>query len=160
MYDNLPATALGALRLLASTQTQIDVFSDQLIAAVKEEGANPLEILVQLRAMEKVSARVIKEIMDNAVTMIDRSNGKYELSGNLIERAEAGTRYDFTVCGDYIWEQRKSISDAAQTQLKEREDFLKSLKEPIQILVEETGELQLVRPPLRTSKTIVKVEIK
>lgn len=156
----LPSTALGALKLLASTQTQVDIFSDQLIAAVKEEGANPLEILVQLRAMEKVSTRVIKEIMENAVTMIDRYNGKFELAGNLIERAETGTKYNFEHCGDYVWEQRKSIAESALRQLKEREDFLKSLKEPIQILVEETGELQTVRPPLKTSTTGVKVSIR
>lgn len=158
--DQLPSSALGALKLLASTQTQVDIFSDQLIAAVKEEGANPLEILVQLRAMEKVSARVIKEIMENAVTLIDRYNGKFELAGNLIERAETGTKYNFEVCNDSVWEQRKSISESAQRQLKEREDFLKSLKEPIQILVEETGELATVRPPLRTSTTGVKVSIR
>ena len=116
--------------MLATTQTQIDIFSDSLIASVKEDGANPLEIIAQLRAMEKVSGRVIKEIMENAVTMIDRYNGKFELAGNLIERAEFGTKYNFEVCGDYVWEQRKSIVEAAQGQLKEREDFLKSLKEP------------------------------
>lgn len=158
--DQLPSTALGALRMLASTQTQVDIFSDQLIASVKEDGANPLEIIAQLRAMEKVSARVIKEIMENAVTMIDRYNGKFELAGNLIERAEVGTKYNFEVCGDYVWEQRKSIFESAQRQLKEREEFLKSLKEPIKLVVEETGELQTVRPPLRTSSTGVKVTIR
>lgn len=158
--DQMPTTALGALKLMASTQSQVDVFSDQLINAVKYEGANPLEILIQLRAFEKVSGRVIKEIMENAVTQIDRYNGKTELLGNVLERGETGIKYNFEHCGDYVWEQRKSISEAADRQLKEREEFLKALKEPIQILVEETGELQTVRPPLRTSTTSVKVTIK
>lgn len=158
--DYLPTSALGTIKLLASTQTQVDVFSDQLINAVKYEGANPLEILIQLRAFEKVSGRVIKEIMENAVTQIDRYNGKTELFGNALERGEVGVKYDFSHCGDYIWEQRKSIAEAADRQLKEREEFLKALREPIQILVEETGELATVRPPLRTSTTSVKVTIK
>lgn len=160
MYDNLPSSALGTLRLFASTQTEVDRFSDQLIASVKEEGANPIEILVQLRAFEKVTGRVIKEIMDNAITEIDKNNGAMTFAGNNLQRTEAGVSYDFKHSGDSVWEARKAIFDAAQSQLKEREEFLKSLKEPIRILVEETGELQLVRPPLRTSKTIVKVEIK
>lgn len=158
--EGLPTSALGTLKLLASTQTQIDVFSDQLINAVKYDGANPLEILIQLRAFEKMATRVIKEIMDNSVTLIDRYNGNTELFGNKLERAETGIKYDFKVCGDAVWEQRKSISESADRQLKEREDFLKALKEPIQILVEETGELATVRPPLRTSTTSVKVTIR
>lgn len=158
--NEMPSTALGALKLLASTQSQIDVFSDQLIQAVKYEGADPLEILVQLRAFEKVSGRVIKEIMENAVTQIDRYNGRTELLGNALERMETGVKYHFENCGDYVWEQRKSISEAADLQLKEREKFLMALREPIQILVEETGELQTVRPPQRTSSTGVKVLIR
>jgi len=158
--DNLPSTALGALKLLASTQTQVDVFSDQLIAAVKEEGANPLEILVQLRAMEKVSARVIKEIMENAVTMIDRYNGRFELSGNLIERAEVGTTYDYSKTGDIILERRVAIRDAADSLVKERESFLRSLKEKITLVDEESGEIYVVSPPIKKSKTGVKVTIR
>ncbi len=58
--DNLPSTALGTIRLLTTTQTHVDVFSDGLIQSVKSGEANPLEVLVTLKAFEKVIERTLK----------------------------------------------------------------------------------------------------
>jgi len=67
-----PSSAIGVVRLFPSTQTQIDVFSDNIIESVKKGEASPLETLVLLKALEKASDRIMKEIRDNVITAAEK----------------------------------------------------------------------------------------
>lgn len=159
--NTLPTTAIGTAKLLPATQTQIDVFSDQLIESVRQGEVNPLEVLVTLKAFEKMSDRVLKEIRDNFVTESEKHPERiFEFAGNKIEKAEVGTKYNYSICGDPVYNQRLKISQQAQEQLKEREDFLKTLKEPITLVDEGTGEIATIIPPSKTSTTSLKVTIR
>jgi hypothetical protein len=50
--------------------------------------------------------------------------------------------------------------DLLKEKVKHRETFLKALKEPLSIIDEETGDLQRVHPPKKSSSTTVKVTFK
>lgn len=159
--NELPTTAIGALRLLANTQVQVDVMSDGIIESVRQGDANPLEVLVSLKAFEKVSDRVLKEILDNFVTEANKYAEKsFEFAGNKIEKAEVGTKYDYSICNDPVYNHRLEISKKANEQLKEREEFLKALKEQVTIVDEGTGEIVTITPPFKTSTTSLKVTIR
>lgn len=159
--NELPDNALSTLRLLASTQMEVDAFSDQLIQSVKSGATNPLEILVMLRAFEKVSERVIKEIMCNVLTEADKYPGQsFEYRGNKIEKAEVGVKYDYDACGDTVYEQRQSALKAAEALVKERTDFLRALKQPMTVVDEDNGEVVTIRPPLKKATQSVKVSIR
>lgn len=159
--NELPTTAIGAARLLPTTQTQIDVFSDQVIESVRQGEANPLEVLVILKAFEKATERILKEVRDNFVREADKHPERiFEFNGVKMEKAEVGTKYNYSICNDPIYNRRKEISEAANQQVKEREDFLKSLKDPITIVDEETGESVKIIPPIKTSTTSIKVTIR
>lgn len=155
-----PTTAMSALRMMATTQAQVDVFSDQLIQSVREGEVNPLEVLVQLKAIEKVSERVIKEIRHNFLTEADKYQGTtFEFNGNKIEKAEVGTKYDFTVCKDQEWEQFAAQEQMWATRRKEREVFLKAVKGSLDIVTGD-GEAVTIHPPTKTSTTSLKVSIR
>lgn len=161
MNDQLPNTAIGTLRLFATTQTQVDVFSDQLIQSVQNGEVNPIEILVQLKAFEKVSERVMKEIKPNVL----REAGKYpgssfEFNGNKIEKAELGTKYNYDTCNDPVYKQLMEEGKALSEKIKAREAFLKSLPGQTTIVDDGSGEVITLSPPLKTSAYGVKVSIK
>lgn len=159
-YYNGPSSALSVVRLLASTQTQIDVFSDQLIDSVKQGEANPIEVLVQLKAMEKVIGRVLKEIQPNFVTESEKHPEKsFEFNGAKIEKAEVGTSYDFSVCRDVEFERLETDFNTAKARLDERKEFLKAIKKPLP-MVNEDGEAVTIYPPNKTSTTSLRVTIK
>lgn len=159
--NNLPETPVSALRLLATTQAQVDSFSDGLIRSVKDGEVNPLEILVMLRAFEKVTKRVLSEIDKNYLDEADKyPEKKFELYGASIEKAEMGVSYDYSVCADPIYEERESAMNAAKTLLDERKEFLKALREPVTIVHEATGEVITIRPPVKKSTSGLKVSIK
>jgi len=154
-------TPIGAARLLPITQTQVDVFSDGVIESVKQGDANPLEVLTILKAFEKASERILKEIRDNFVTESEKYSERiFEFNGAKIEKAEVGTKYNYSICGDPIYNRRLEVSNEAGKLVKEREEFLKALKEPMTFVDESTGEVVKIIPPLKTSTTSLKVSIR
>lgn len=151
---------MGALRSLATTQVQCDVFSDQLIQSVQSGEVSSIEVLVQFKGMEKVIERVTKEIRPNLLAEADKYPGtSFEYNGNKIEKAEVGTKYDFTVCQDQEWEKFAAQEQMWATRRKEREAFLKAIKGSLDIITED-GEAATIYPPKKTSTTSLKVSIR
>lgn len=154
---------MGALRSLATTSTQVDVFSDQLIQSVKSGEVSPLEVLIQLRAFEKVSERVLKEIRDNILTAAEKYEGSsFEMFGAKLDKSEAGTKYDYAATGDPIWEQLDAAANTAIERRKEREAFLRTIKagDIVKAVDPESGEEVTLKPAPKTSTSIVKVSIR
>lgn len=159
--NDLPSNAIGAARMMPTTQTQIDVFSDQMIESVKSGEASGLEVLMIFKSLEKASERVLKSIKDNILSEAEKYPEKtFEFHGAKLTKTEVGVTYDFKVCGDPVHDQRESIMNAAKNLLDERKEFLKSLKEPITVVDEGSGEVVTIRPPFKKSTSTVTVSIK
>lgn len=153
-----PNTPMSALRLMPSKASEVAVFSKGIIEAVKLGNANPLEVLVMLRSLEAVSELVREEIEGNVLTEAEKhSEKKFEAFGALLEKTELATKYNYAKSGDIEWERLKTDADTAKSRLNERETFLKTLKEPLVTVNEETGEVYKVYPPFKTSKSGVRV---
>lgn len=159
--EQLPQTATEYLTLGPSTQTSIDVFSDGVIESVQSGEINPLTVLIQLRAIQKASERILKEIHPNLMREADNYPGnEFEFAGNKVTKTEHGTRYDYSNCGDPIYYQRFAILQEAQKQLKEREEFLKAVKANFSLLDEGTGEVSIIQPPTKKSTSGLNVSIR
>lgn len=159
--NDLPTTAIGTARLLPTTQTQIDIFSDLMIESVKNGEINPIEVLVIIKSFERAGERILKEIRENYVKEADKYPEKsFEMFGAKIEKAEVGVSYDYSTSNDPIYFRRLDIADRANTDLEQRKAFLNMLKEPITIVDEGTGEIVEIKPPLKKSTSSVKVTIR
>jgi hypothetical protein len=159
--DNSPGSPTSLLNLLASTSTQIDYFSDSIIQEVKEGNASALKVLVQLKAMEIATKRIRTEIKDNVLTESDKYPGdKFNFLGNELSKGDVHTEYDYSKCGDTEWELLQVEVQQATERLKERETFLKALKEPIVMADTLTGEMVTVSPPIKKSTPGVKISIR
>lgn len=157
----LPDSAMGALRIMPSTTSEVARFAHQIIKSVQNGDANPLEVLVMLRALELLSKEVIEQIEENIVTAAEKySEKKFEVFGAVVEKSENGTRYNYLQTGDVEYERLHAEAKTANERLKAREEFLKALKEPLTAVVEETGEVYKINPPFKTSKSGVKVYLK
>lgn len=159
--EQLPQNPTELLTLMASTSTQIDVFSDGVIESVQRGEINPLTVLIQLRAMQKATDRILKEIQPNLMSEADKyPEREFEFMGNKISKTEHGTKYDYSNCGDPVYQQRLKIAQEADAQLKERENFLKAVKAPFSLLDEGTGEVSVISPPTKKSTSGLNVSIK
>lgn len=156
-----PQNPRELLTLMASTATQIDVFSDGVIESVKGGEINPLTVLIQLRAMEQASKRILKEIAPELLNEADKYPGRdFEYAGNKVTKAEHGTKYDYSNTGDPVRQRLFMAAEEANYNLKERENFLKALTKPMTFVDEETGEAVTIKPPTKTSTSGLNVSIR
>ena len=157
----LPSSAIGTLRLMPAKSDQIAIFSRQLIESVKNGDTNPLELLVILRALESVSKVVRDEIHENIMTAADKYSEKtIEAFGAKIEKREVNTRYNYASAKDVEWERMDAEIKSLTDRIKEREKFLRALKEPMTVVDKETGEVTEIHPPMKTSESGLAVYLK
>jgi hypothetical protein len=156
--NQLPDTAASALSLMPSTASEVARFSKQLIESVKSGNSNPLELVVQLHALTKVYELVREEIEENILKEAEKYPEKViERYGARIEKAEVAVKYDYSTSRDPVWESLASEAMMYNERKKERETFLKALTEPFTMLNKDTGELDEIRPPVKTSKSGIKI---
>lgn len=159
--DNSPNSPTSLLFLMASTSTQIDVFSDGVINAVKNGEESALKVLIQLKAMELATERIKKEIRDNYLTEAEKYSGsEFEFLGNKIVKGDVKTEYDFTSCGDPTYQRLETEFDNAKNKLEERKAFLKTIKSPTPIGDTVTGELTTVNPAIKRTTAGLKISIR
>lgn len=159
--NELPSSAIGAARMLPTTQTQIDVFSDQIIESVRQGEVNPIEVLILMKAFEKAQKRILEEIRENYVNEASKyPEPSFEFNGTKIEKAELGTMYNYAVCDDTVLERLEVDFNTAKEKLDERKKFLQALKQPLTAVDELTGEVVKINPPVKKSTSGLKVFIK
>jgi hypothetical protein len=156
-----PSSPRELLTMMASTSTQIDVFSDGVIQSVKEGEINPLTVLIQLRAMEQASQRILKEIHENIMSEANKYPGKsFEFMGNQVTKAEHGTKYDYSACNDPILADLLEDQQIIDAKVKDRQDRLKAQTTPETMINHKTGEVVTINPPVKKSKSGLNVSIK
>lgn len=157
----MPTSAMSMLRLMPSKASEVASFVRQVVNCVKNGDVNPLEVLVMLRAVEAAAEEIREEIQENVVRESDKySEKKFEQYGAIIEKSEVGTKYNYKRSGDTEWERLHSEVETLKARLSERESFLKSLKDPLVVVDQMTGEVVTINPPLKTSKAGVRVYIR
>lgn len=159
--NQLPDNPMSALRLMPSKTKEIAVFVHGIVKSVKEGYANPLEVLTMLRALEHVSREVREEIQENINTEADKySEKKFEAFGAIIERCDVKTEYDYASSRDVEWEDLNTQILTLTEKRKEREAFLRALKQPVTAVNEQTGEEYTMRPPIKRTTPGVKIYLK
>ena len=156
--ENEQMTVTSVVNLLPSNKEQVEVFSQGIKDAILNGDVNPLDILVQLKMIEKT----LEVLTDKEVEQeILREAGKYhkdelaEYRGCKLEVKEVGVKYDYTVCDDdeieRLYKEKKSLDE----RIKNRETFLKSINGTV---FNESG--VEIRKPVKKSTTKVSVTIK
>lgn len=149
-------TANSVMELLPDNRARSEKFASLLIGAAKDGEVNPLKLYVQLKyAIESLEAAK-EAILENALNERDKyPEKKLDLFGCVIEKVEAGSKYDFSTCNDGTYMCILDKFGAVQKEKKEREDYLKKIPQGASILIEETGEV--IQAPVKSSKTTLKI---
>lgn len=123
-----------------------------------EETYKQLKDMTDLEGKNTFTSLVRDEILRNSNDG-KGCNSKY---GTAFEITEAGTKYDYSVCGDPVWNRLTSEAKAIKEKLAERETYLKTIKRltPVgNIIDEDTSELHEnveLYPPIKTSTSTFK----
>jgi len=122
---------------------------------------NPEELAIRVKWMEEY----IKEAKEAIRPHVLDSIGKYSKGediiryGSRIEAMEAGARYDYSGCGDVVWEAMQLAKKGHDELIKQREKFLQSIKGQQTLVDDATGEIYTVFPPKKTSTSTYKVTL-
>lgn len=161
---NLSASEL--VQQVPLSKQGIQAFARTVIEDVEEGRINPLRLKLYIKAMEATIAYIQKGDaampgIDEAVRNEAEKHGKsFEMAGVKVELAEVGTKYDYSDCGDTVYERMQAELTALQEKIKQRETLLKAITDPISMNDEKTGEVLTVRAPLKSSTSSVKITFK
>jgi hypothetical protein len=129
---------------------------------VLEQG-NPLSIVEKIAAWRLFFKNVEEDfrLEDYVLEELNKTQGKVTLaSGTKIERMEAGTKYIFTNCNDSELHRLEWAAEAAANAVKDRKEFLKKVpKEGMTVVNGETGEVETIYPPIKSSISTYKVTL-
>ena len=153
--------AISTLKYFNTSKVGINSFVDKVVSEVEGGLINPLDLVIYLRSIEKsvdgINGRVKQMILDEADKYSEKT---FEYKGALISKEELGVKYDYENCEDLIWNKLDSEIKDLMERKKDREAFLKTIKDSIGYTDTETGETWKVNPPIKRSTSGIKVTIK
>ena len=146
------------IQLLRETATPA-VLAQNAIQAVLEGEVDPITAHINVSKMELAikQFKTDERVRDVTLRELWKYGKKQSFGDCTLEEAEAGTRYDYSECGDSRLEELYAMRQALDADIKEREAFLKSIP-PSGVADVETGEV--VYPPAKSSKTIIRTTFK
>lgn len=148
------------MALMPSTKNQIKSFVHKTVTELKDGYSNPLSYYIQLKAVETTIKDLLanKDVREMVSTEAKKYGKSFDLHGVKIEYSEnISPKYDYSVCGDIVWDEMQMELKALQEKIKVRETFLKAIPENSTIM-DENG-VQLL-PPTKTASEGIKVTLK
>lgn len=134
----------------------IKSLANTAIDAVVSGNINPVDAYISVSRMES-AIEIFKKntrVRDMVIAELERDGGKEKFSDGLVEVCETGVKYDYTSSGDSKLDEMYATMETLKANIKERENFLKSIPSG-GIVDPETGEV--LHRPSKTSKTSVKI---
>lgn len=133
-------------------------FGQDLAALVREGHIDPIEVRVKMKAWEKAFKAAESAIAPEVEREAAKHGKAFDFMGAKCEWIPTYTAYDYAK--DVTWNNFKEKVEQATAKQKEREAFLKTVKEPFQQLDPDTGELITVTPPIKTQREGLRITIK
>ena len=149
--------ALSTLSSLPENREQLKTFKESLKTAILSGVKDGLEV----KKMHKILEEILKTFKDpEVVEMIGLEADKYhektfEYIGAKFQKRNT-TKYDFTACCDSEYVQATMALELAKKNLKAREEFLKTIKEPF--INKDTGEI--INPPAKYTNETISITLK
>ncbi|MGB9697716.1 MAG: hypothetical protein ACPL2D_10610 [Ignavibacteria bacterium] len=151
--------AISQFTYLPQSKKERQLFCDMVENEILSGNRNPLEVEIMLKNLEETIKEIrkrprIKEaVLHEAEKYVEKT---FELMGCRITKT-GKTDYDYSVCGDPIWDDLKQQFDLIKEKMKNREDFLKTLQYNSAV-DPNTG--VVLNPPAKTYTEYLKIELK
>jgi len=131
-----------------------------LATRIIESGAiDSLDLQIRMKRAQTFLQELEKAMEEHVLAEAEMQDGKeFEKDGAKISIREVGVKYNYDT--DERWKYLKSLENDCAERRKEHENLLRSLKERLQVIDEETGEVREHKPVGKTSKTKAVITIK
>ena len=152
--------AISTITNFTTSKDGITKFVNQCVNEIEAGLIDPLHMSIYLKTMEKIVEGIQAKIKASALSEAEKYGKSFDFRGAKIELTELGTKYEFKNCNDVVWDSlNKQITELTEKR-KEREAMLKTVKDSMTLVDEESGETWKVHPPIKTSTSGIKITIK
>jgi len=150
MSNKNESVSMDIMSLLTMDKADISELISDKIEAISDGWIDPVDLFIYSKKLEyltKTLVDAVKEKVDPSIFGKDYVKHGVELSEGM-----TGVKYDFSKCGDIEFQSLSSEANKIDAKLKERQDFLKGIKSPLEVVNPETGETYTINPPTKTGK--------
>lgn len=157
-------TTTSILSLFETSKEQRQSFALSIVGALESGEVDPLKIHLQVKCMEDIikllnSNTIYKKSILEAAEKYGQKS--FDFMNSKVEIKEVGVKYDYSKCGDSVYEMLEQKATSIGDDLKKREIFLKTVPpKGIPIVDELTGEMITIYPPAKSSTTSVAITLK
>lgn len=160
IYDMQPSSPMGVLEQFSTSKEGITLFASKVINEVEEGKADPLKVKLFCKTLTEIADKIDKATKSQQNTEAAKYGSKpFAFAGAELHLTSVKTEYDYSQCGDQALEILYDQLDQLKKMVTARENFLKALTEPTNI-IDEDGQVYTVVPPLKKQTEGVKVSIK
>ena len=148
-----------------TTITQpVSHYVNSMIEAVENGEISPMDLYVNLKKAGKIIDSVLdSETVKESVTREYHKYGTREVDykGVTLVQSETGVKFDYSGCQDRVITELELMKKELDEKIKARHKYLKNLPpEGVTIVDEETGEVNTLYPPSRSSLTTIKATVR
>src|SRR6478609_10204162 len=144
-------TPMSVLELFSTSKESIKLFGDGIIDRVKEGHADPLRVAALTRSMEAIAKYVNDNLKDNQKTEAQKYGDKpFMLHGCEMQYTTVKSEFDYASCNDPLWNELNETLDKVQIQMKQRQEWLKTMGKPEDIRHDD--ELVTIYPPMKKTQ--------
>lgn len=149
---------LKIIKQLPATKEEIGLFAERINQALDDGSINPLELLKYFKAIEKLN-EAVKPMLDR---MALKEAEKYpektiEVFDVKFLKKNGPAQWDYTNCNDAQYVLLAQYKAEYDKKLKERQEFLQHLPEPMEFVDDDSGETYKIYPAAKSQKELVQV---
>ena len=148
------------LSLFETTKAERQDFAQSVVNGLKEGLSDPLKVHLQVKCMEDLIKQITSHPDYKDLTLDEAAKyGKsFEHYNAKFEVKEMGVKYDYSNCGDPIYNRLAEELAELEKKVKDRQAFLKAVQPGTELLIED--EVIVLYPPIKTSTTSITVNLK
>ena len=148
------------LSLFETTKAERQDFAQSVVNGLKEGLFDPLKVHLQVKCMEDLIKQITSHPDYKDLTLDEAAKyGKsFEHYNAKFEIKEMGVKYDYSNCGDPIYNRLAEELAELEKKVKDRQAFLKAVQPGTELLIED--EVIVLYPPVKTSTTSITVNLK
>lgn len=143
--------------LISISKADIKEKVDAVVVTIQDGWTDPLDALILAKKGVELFSSLEKNVRCYAEAK-QVSKG-YSKHGTKISEAMAGVKYDYSTCNDPEWNELSKKAEEAKKELSKREEFLKAVTKDIEVVDVDTGATHTLKPPVKTGKLGLKLEI-
>lgn len=155
-------TVSGLVSLFPETKSEILLFVDKMVDNALDGWVNPLQTEAQLACMEKVvkDIRANKDFKNAVLSEAEKYGQKtFEAYNSNVQIKETGVKYDYSLCGHSRLNELYEQIERLKEEIKGIEKYLQSVPDGTEYINPQTGEINKLSKPIKTSTTQVVITI-